>query len=257
LILEELKRDTIQNLIKNDQRIDGRGMYDYREIKIEKNVLTSAEGSAKVILGNTQILVGVKVDLSIPYPEKPDEGTLSVHAELLPLASPTFEIGPPSEEAIELARIVDRGIRSSECIDLKKLYIEEDKVWGVNIDIYVLDHDGNMIDASGLAAVAAIENLKIPTYEDGEVIRDKYSTLQIKEYPCYFTFAKIGEKIICDPNQSEEIASDCRFTVSLGDDTIYAIQKGGPGSFKKDEILNMIDIGLKKRKDFLNLIKNK
>ncbi len=256
MIIEELKKDTINNLIKNNQRIDGRGMYDYREIKIEKNVLTSAEGSAKVSLGNTQILVGVKVDLATPYPEKPDEGTLSVHAELLPLASPTFEIGPPSEEAIELARIIDRGIRSSECIDLKKLYIEEDKVWSVNIDIYVLDHDGNMIDASGLAAVAAIENLKIPTYEDGEVIRDKYTILQIREYPLYFTFSKISGRIICDPNQAEEIASDCRFTVCLGEDMIYAIQKGGRGSFKREEIFEMIEIGLKKRKDFLNLIKS-
>jgi exosome complex RNA-binding protein Rrp42 (RNase PH superfamily) len=113
-----------------------------------------------------------------------------------------------------------------------------------------------MIDASALAAVAAIENLKIPSYEDGEVIREKYTTIKIREYPTYFTFAKINNKIICDPNQSEEIASDCRFTVCLGDDTIYAIQKGGPGAFKKDEIFSMIDIGLKKRKDFLNLIKS-
>ncbi|MEM2174476.1 MAG: exosome complex protein Rrp42 [Candidatus Micrarchaeia archaeon] len=249
MIIEELKKDTIINLIKSGQRIDGRGFYDYREIKIEKDVLSSAEGSARVKLGNTQVLVGVKVDLSVPYPEKPNEGTLSVNAELLPLASPTFEVGPPNEDAIELARIVDRGIRSSEAIDLKSLYIEEEKVWGIYVDIYILDHDGNLIDASAIASIAALQNLKIPTYEDGKVIREKYTKIMLREIPYYFTFAKIADKIILDPNQSEEIASSSRFTISLGE-MIYAIQKGGSGSFKKREIYDMIDIAVEKKKEF-------
>ena len=36
--------------------------------------------------------------------------------ELLPMAFPTFESGPPSEQAIEYSRVVDRGIRESKML---------------------------------------------------------------------------------------------------------------------------------------------
>ena len=47
--------------------------------------------------------------------------------ELVPFASPMFESGPPREDAIELARVVDRGIRHSEIVDKKKLCITPGK----------------------------------------------------------------------------------------------------------------------------------
>ena len=97
---------------------------------------------------------------------------MTVNAELVPLASPTYEPGPPDETSIELARIVDRGIRESKAIDTEKLCIEPGKkVFVVFVDVYVLNHDGNLIDAAALAAMSALMNTKMPNYEikDGEV----------------------------------------------------------------------------------------
>ncbi|MEM5804572.1 MAG: RNA-binding protein, partial [Candidatus Aenigmatarchaeota archaeon] len=92
-------------------RLDGRSFDQFREVSIETNVVTSAEGSARVKIGNSLVLAGVKMDVMEPYPDTPDEGNLVVDAELLPIASPDFEPGPPDEHAIEIARVVDRGIR--------------------------------------------------------------------------------------------------------------------------------------------------
>ena len=128
----------VRKLIEEGMRIDERKFEQFREIKIETNVIKKAEGSARVLLGNTHVLVGVKMSVNVPFPDTPDEGVLIVNAELVPVASPTFDPGPPDEDSIELARVVDRGIRESKCIDLEKLCIEKGKkAWNVNIDIHV------------------------------------------------------------------------------------------------------------------------
>ena len=56
------------------------------------------------MIGETVVITGVKMIPGTPYPDSPDEGTISVGAELMPMASPEFEVGPPREAAIELYR---------------------------------------------------------------------------------------------------------------------------------------------------------
>jgi exosome complex component RRP42 len=253
---DELKKDLVIGSLKEGKRIDGRGFEDYRPIRIEKGVISSAEASARVYLGNTQVLVGVKVDLAIPFKDRQDEGTLTVSADLLPLASPTFEVGPPRADAIELARVVDRGIRSSEAIDLKSLWIEEGKVWGVYVDTYVLNHDGNLIDAAGLAATAALTGLKIPKYEDEKAVRDKdsYKPFKLGALPTYTTFGKIGNQIILDANYAEEVAMDARLTIATVEDSVCAIQKAGKGSFTREELMTAIDASFRKGQELINYL---
>ncbi|MFQ6084244.1 MAG: RNA-binding protein, partial [Candidatus Aminicenantia bacterium] len=87
--------DYVKKLVEEGLRSDGRGFEDFREIKIEKNVIKTAEGSARVKIGNSDVLVGIKLSVGEPFPDTPDEGILIVNTELVPVASPTFEPGPP------------------------------------------------------------------------------------------------------------------------------------------------------------------
>lgn len=57
-------------------RIDGRGREDYRPMELETNVVSHAFGSARLRLANTDILVAVKIEVDVPFPEKPREGKL-------------------------------------------------------------------------------------------------------------------------------------------------------------------------------------
>ena len=232
----------IEQLIEKGKRLDGRGVGDYREIKIEQGLIERAEGSARVLLGKTEVLVGVKVETGTPFPDTPNEGVLTVNAELVPLASPTFEPGPPDENSIELARIVDRGIRESKAVDTEKLCIEPGKkVFVVFVDVYVLNHDGNLIDASALAAVSALMNTKMPNYEieDGEVkIKQGYIQLPMKNHPITVTLGKINNKLIIDPWLEEEQVMDARLSIATNDEgNICAMQKGGSGYFTQQQIL--------------------
>jgi exosome complex component RRP42 len=253
-VVTRIKQKQISQLIEKGKRLDGRSPNDYRELKIEQGIIERAEGSARVRLGNTEVVVGVKIENGEPFPDTPNEGVLTVNAELTPLASPTFEAGPPDEDSIELARIVDRGIRESKMIDTKKLCVEQGKkVFVVFVDIYVLNHDGNLIDASALAAVAALLNTKMANYEieDGEIkLKSGYTPLPIKQHPITVTCARIGDKLIVDPGMDEELVMDARLSMAIDDDgDICAIQKGGAGYFTPEQVMEIAKLAKEKVKE--------
>lgn len=250
-IILRIKKKQISDLLVEEKRIDGRKFKENREIKVEQGILQKAEGSARVHIGKTEVIVGVKIEVGQPFPDTPNKGVLTVNAELSPLASPLFEPGPPDENAIELARIVDRGIRESQTIDVEKLCIEPGKkVFVVFIDVWVLNHDGNLIDASALAAISALFNTKMFNYKikDGEVkITSGYTALPVRKRPIAVTFAKINDKMLVDPGFEEEQVIDARITVTIEDDGhVCAIQKGGKGYFTLDEILDATKIAKEK-----------
>ncbi len=239
----EFDNDRVRRFALRGLRLDRRGPLDYRPIEIQTGVFANADGSAVVDLGGTRVAAGVKYELGSPFPDTPDKGAVMVDAELLPMANPTFEPGPPDENAIELARVVDRGIRESNAIDLTKLVLEPGKwVWLVFVDLRVLDDNGNLFDASSLAAITALATSKIPVVEwDGDtprIVRGDYDRpLEVAEIPLLTTFVKIGNAIFVDPSAEEMRAADARISVATVDDgSITAIQKGGEGAFTKDEM---------------------
>ena len=259
-IIVRLKQKQIAELIAKEKRLDGRGLTDYREIKVEQGIIERAEGSAKVFLGKTEVMVGTKIEIGKPFSDTPDQGALTVNAELVPLASPTFEPGPPDENSIELARVVDRGIRESKAIDLEKLCIESgNKVFVIFVDVYVLNHDGNLIDASALAALAALLNTKMPNYEieeDEVKIKPGYTPLPLRKHPIAVTFAKIDEKLIVDPWLEEEQIMDARLTMTIDDDgNICAIQKGGSGCLTSEQVLEAAKIAREKADEIRKKLK--
>jgi exosome complex component RRP42 len=254
-----VKQKQIAQLMSKGKRLDGRGLNEYREIKIEKGLIEKAEGSARVLLGKTEVLVGVKIGVGAPFSDTPNEGVLTVNAELVPLASPTFEPGPPNENAIELARVVDRGIRESKAINLEKLCLEPGKkVLVVFIDVYVLNHDGNLIDASAIATLGALLNTKMFKYEleEGEVIvKPGYTPLPIQNHPIAVTFAKINDKLAVDPWLEEEQVMDARLTMTIEKDgKICAIQKGGTGYFTAEQIMEAAKLAKEKAAELRKLV---
>ncbi len=247
----------IKELLSKGAREFGRGFNDYRRVVLSTGVIPHAEGSAECFIGNTRVLVGVKLAVSEPLPDKPHEGDIRTAAEMLPLASPDYEPGPPSPESIELARVVDRGIRAAGMIDTKSLFIEEGKVWSVFIDIYVLNFDGNLFDACTLAGVAALLDCRMPAYKDGkEDHENTVGKLKVTGMVTSSTFAKIGDKIVLDPDATEEKnAMDARVTVATDENLIRAMQKGGRGAFTAEEMDRIIQLTFEKSKDLRKIVK--
>ena len=247
-------RSHIIGLLDANTRLDGRKLTEYRKpITVEYGIVKTAEGSARVKIGETDVMVGVKLEVGEPYPDMPDEGTIIVGAELLALSNPEFEPGPPGIQAIELARVVDRGIRESKALDFKKLCIASgEKVWLVVIDICPINDAGNLFDASSLAALAALKDAKYPAF-DGEKVDYKTKTdkkLHLEKHPIAVTVIKIGNKFIVDPDIEEERVIDSRLTVSsIENGTLCALQKGGDIPLTEEEISKMLDIGMEKTRE--------
>lgn len=250
-VIDELKKTQILELLEQGKRVDGRALDEVREITIETNAIPKANGSARVFLGDTEVVCGVKIQPDRPFPDTGDKGLFICTAELLPLSHPTVETGPPQPHVIELARVVDRGIRESHMIDVSQLVIEKDKsVIGVFADNVVVDYDGNLFDACSYAATAALLTSKTPKWEMVDdrptLVEGGESELPISTIPVSITMAKIGNYIVVDPNGDEWASMDARITItSDSDGNICALQKGGSNGFTQDEINQCGEISVK------------
>ncbi len=239
-VVSEIKRDHIHRLIADGRRVDGRAWDQYREIMVQTNVVETAEGSARVKIGNTEGIVGLKMTVGEPFPDTPNRGVLSTNAELIPMASPSFESGPPDENSIELARVVDRGIRESQMIDLERLCVEPGKkVWINFLDIYVLDFDGNLFDACNLGAVAAIKSATVPAKANG--LGEDFP-MPVTCTPVAVTSVQIENSILVDPTLDEEKVAAARLTVTTDDNgDLRAMQKGLSGALTLEQVRTAID----------------
>jgi exosome complex component RRP42 len=249
-----LTKNRIREYLSEGKRFDGRALDEFRDIIIETGVSKKAEGSARVKIGETEVIVGVKMDVGTPYPDSKDEGNMMVTAELTPMSSSRFELGPPKIEAIELARVIDRGVRESKVIDFKKLCIKEgEKVWTVFIDIYSINGDGNLLDAAGIGALAALKTAKIPKYdeENEKVLFGEWSEerIPLKVLPLSCTIHKIGKRLVVDPNREEEDASEARVTIAISNEGIHAMQKGDSKELKTEEFFEILDLAEKNYKN--------
>ncbi|MEM5834585.1 MAG: exosome complex protein Rrp42 [Candidatus Aenigmatarchaeota archaeon] len=243
-------------LLEKGKRIDGRKFDEFRKIEVEKGIIKKAEGSARVRLGETEVIAGVKMDFGTPFPDTPEEGTLVVNAEFTPLASPEFDVGPPGEDAIELARVVDRGIRESKCIELDKLCITPgEKVWCVFIDIHIINDKGNLLDASALAAVAALHNTRIPKVEGEKIIREEFEKdLPVVFKPINITVCKVGNNFLLDPTIEEEKILDSKLSISVRDDDKICSMQKQLKELDFNDIVKMIDIAREKSKEIRKLV---
>ncbi len=246
-----IDKEYIRQLARQKKREDGRDPMEMRKIEIQHNPFSRPEGSALVRIGDTVLIAGVKMDVGEPFPDSPNEGVLMVGAEFSPIASPDFESGPPQEDSIELARVVDRGIRESKAIDFEALCITpKEKVWMVFIDIQMLNHGGNLIDAAALASAAAIANAKMPSYENEAVNYEKRNkSLPVRYTPIAVSFVKIENSIFIDPSYAEESVMDGGIVITVRDDNhINSIQMLGTGGFSREETETLLDTAVEKSK---------
>lgn len=264
--ISNLSKEMFKKMFAAGIRFDGRKLDEFRDIEISYDVSNKAEGSARVKLGKTDVIVGVKLEIGEPYSDSPDKGNLMVSGELLPIASPDFESGPPDFDDIETPRLVDRAIRAAEMIDLSKLAITPgEKVWTVMVDIYPINDDGNLVDASIIAAVAALKKSVIPNLDkDGKIDHEKKSKtpLPLKKdiTPLLISFSRLGDKYILDPTREEQQACDTRITWGISKlkegYRLNACQKRDEAAASAEDVLFMADALPKKYEEIIKKLKN-
>ncbi|MDV3277246.1 MAG: exosome complex protein Rrp42 [Nitrososphaerales archaeon] len=258
-VVETIRKAQMVELLSKGKRLDGRALDEHRPIKIQTGVIQKANGSAIVNLGNTEVVAGVKIATGTPFPDTPDKGLLVVNAEILPLASAYAEAGPPSPEAIELARVVDRGVRESEMVDLTELCLVPGKtVVTVFVDVNIMNVDGNLFDATSYAVVSALRTAKMNKYvvEDEKVkAKEEKVPVPVEKTPVSVTLARIGDALVVDPNSEEEGAMDMRITITTDDEgNVCASQKGEASTITPAQVLQAADTSIRLGKEIRKAI---
>ncbi len=253
-VVETIRKAQMVQLLAAGKRLDERALDQPRELKVETGVIPKANGSARVTLGNTEVIAGVKVATGIPFPDTPDKGILMVNGEILPMSSPYAEAGPPSPEAIELARVVDRGVRESKMIALEDLSLIPGKtVISVFCDFNVMNVDGNLFDAVSYAVVAALKTAKmkkLKVKDDKVEATEEVVPVPVKKTPVSVTFARIGERMVVDPSAEEEASMDMRITITTEDGgNVCATQKGEASTITPAQVLEAADIAIRVGRD--------
>lgn len=259
-IISEVSKEKIFDLLNHEKRIDERSFTEYRDIRIQTNYINKADGSAMISIGGTTVIAGVKAQLGTPFANSPDKGIIITNTELLAIASRNFEYGPPNKFAVEISRVVDRAIREAPLIDLEKLCIvEESKVWKLHVDIYILDFDGNIMDAACLAAVSALLTTKIPTVKlvNDEIALDTehLTRLPIKNKSVLCTIVKINDQLLVDPLYVEETLMDASLSIGFREDgTLCAIQKCGLELMSVQEVMKSMNIAFNMSRELFNIL---
>ncbi|XP_049850921.1 putative exosome complex exonuclease RRP42 [Schistocerca gregaria] len=238
--LSNTEIEFIRDGITQNVRIDGRERFDYRPFTLEVGTITQANGSARLSLGETKILVGVKAEIGEPLDNAPNEGVLKVAVECCPTASPYFEGRGAEELNIKLSNLMEKMLLSSAHIDLGILcLIPKKQCWILYIEILVLDCGGNLVDAISIATRAALANTTVPLvkvveakkpgeYEfelDGDI--DNNIIIPVENVPIFVSFNQIGSYLIVDPSLQEELCLGCRISIGINKiGNICTIDKG-------------------------------
>lgn len=257
----------IETALLSNLRIDGRSPYEYRDLTID---FGCKDGSSEVQLGQTRVLGLVTAQLGQPYQDRPNEGSLYIYTEFSPMADPSFEPGRPGELAVELGRIIDRGLRESRAVDTESLCVLPGKlVWSLRVDLQILDNGGNLIDAANIAALAALLTFRRPECtlggNDGQEVTvhppevSEPVPLIVHHLPIAVTFAffsKINSMVV-DPNHFEEALMEGRitFTVNINGD-VCAIQKPGGVAVTQSIITQCLQIAMTKAAEITDIIQN-
>ncbi|XP_068648525.1 exosome complex component RRP45A-like isoform X2 [Aristolochia californica] len=257
----------IEHALLSDLRVDGRRPFDYRRLTIN---FGREDGSLEVQLGQTRVMGFVTSQLVQPYRDRPNEGTLSMFTEFSPMADPSFEPGRPGEFAVELGRIIDRGLRESRAVDTESLCVLPGKlVWAIRVDLHILDNGGNLVDAANVAALAALSTFRRPECtlggEDGQEIvvhppevKDPLPLI-IHHLPIAVTFAFFdnGNILVVDPTYKEEAIMGGKMTVTMNSNgDVCAIQKAGGEGVLQSVIMQCLRISAVKAADITTKIKN-
>ena len=157
------ERDFIKESIKSDFRVDARGRLAFRHIDIR---FGTSNGQALLKLGRTQVSTQASLKLMQPQGGKPNEGNFKFNVEFSSLMHGCENAGMNvtlQEMRVDISRFIDKVLKSSRAIDRESLCIVQGRlVWSLQVDLFVINEDGNLVDACFMAALACLMNTKLP-----------------------------------------------------------------------------------------------
>jgi len=257
LLLSASERKFIGKGIEQDVRNDGRQRMDHRYFDLKTNVVLNANGSARLKLDHTDVLVAVKVGIEECSVSAPDVGRVECSVDCAPSASLRFEGRGADTLNVQLTTGLERMLRRA--IDVKSLCIVPKlQCWVVYVDATVLDSSGSLADAVSMAAYAALNTTTIPSIEvvKGdqsaetiiEVSDDPFETtpLVLHHVPITVSLTKVGSCFVVDASAEEEACKSAGVTFTVdAEGMITSTSKSGTGGISPAMLMEMMKVASK------------
>ncbi|ODA82568.1 hypothetical protein RJ55_01075 [Drechmeria coniospora] len=244
-------------------RLDNRKFDQFRSIEL---TFGHDFGMAEVQCGKTRVVANVSAEVTVPYADRPFDGIFTITSELSPMMAPSFEVNRPTEEEVLLSRTLEKTIRRSGALDTESLcLIAGQKCWAVRVDLHVLTHDGNLVDAACLAVIAGLRHFRKPeTSIEGEALtiytaaeREPVALSWLHSPFCvtFSYFGDDGETALLDTNWLEEQLriSSCTFSLNKHGE-ICQVSKLGGSDIDAPVFVQCARTALAKSKDLSDLV---
>ncbi|KAM7197035.1 Ribosomal protein S5 domain 2-type fold [Naviculisporaceae sp. PSN 640] len=260
------EKNFVLQALQENLRLDGRELDQYRRLEL---TFGDEYGVANVSLGKTRVLAKASAEVTVPFPDRPLDGVFQISTELSPMASPAFEVHRPTETEILLSRLLEKTIRRSGALDTESLcLVAGQKCWSVRVDVHVLSHDGNLVDACCFAVVAALRHFKKPDTSMEGGILTVYTPAEREPVPLgwlhspfcitWSFFGDEGDIAVLDATRAEEQVRVGSCTISLNrHGEICQIAKLGGTAVEAVALLQCTAVALSKAKDLSTYLDKK
>ncbi|TFK51241.1 ribosomal protein S5 domain 2-like protein [Heliocybe sulcata] len=254
------EREFLFTSLKQSLRLDGRQLLEMRHPTI---TFGTELGWVECSLGKTRVVAAIDAKMVKPPPERPYEGTITIHSEISPMASPEYEPGRTSDEEVTITRMLDKVLRRSDAVDKESLCVlAGQRVWHLRLTVHCLADAGNMLDCACLAGIIALKHFRRP---EVEVIGDEVTVhppteraplpLSLHHTPLCLTFAFFPESssktatstsstkttTVLDPSLLEsQLATGFLHVALNAQRELCVVQKAGGVPLTEDEILPLI-----------------
>ncbi|ELU39792.1 exosome complex exonuclease rrp45 [Rhizoctonia solani AG-1 IA] len=255
-------------------RVDGRSPMQARDPEL---TFGDSLGWVECRMGKTSALANVSATMTRPRPDRPYEGTVTIHTELSPMAAAIYDAGRlfegvrPLTEKLCVFSPDSRYAIDSPLLTLNPFGLGQ-KVWALRLTIHVLSDEGNMLDCACLAAVTALRHFRRP---DVEVVGDEVIIVGIRfshdpeeraplplslhHTPYCVSFTFLDEDLpVLDPNHLETQISLSSLSLALTPAReLCTVQKAGGLALDADEMLRLVDIAAGRAKELNSLVEKR
>lgn len=209
-----------------------------RPVEITPNFISSAEGSALIRLGETQVITTASVEDGVPpFLKGSGRGWISGEYAMLPRSTGTrtpreVTKGRQSGRTLEIQRLIGRALRA--VTDLSAL--GERTVW---IDCDVIRADGGTRTASVTGAFVAL-CLAMVKLRELKVIRQ----MPLRDYLAAISAGIVDGEVLLDLDYSEDSHADVDLNVAMtGGGRLVEVQAAAEGRvYTAEELNKLLDV---------------
>lgn len=125
-----------------------------------------------------------------------------------------------SEMRVEISRFIDKVLKSSRATDKVSLCIVQGRlVWSVNVELILLNEDGNLLDAFFIASLLCLMNTRLPEIlmqkDRIRINEEKMKYISLHHIPICTTFYFVNGSPIVDANAKEERLSESKLSICM------------------------------------------